>query len=600
MSRRMKSSDLIANIFNANGINQFFGVQGGAVVHLFDSLHKNTKNRIIYTHHEQAAALAAVAAAKIQYKPSVCIVTTGPAGTNALTGLLAAWQDSVPTIFISGQTRKEQTSYGLPVRQRGSQECNILDVVKPWCKYTKLVTHESEIEEVIQEAIKHSKSGRPGPSWIDIPVDIQWQYVECKEPYIQLIEKHGQSYEEEEELNKCLDWLRNSQKPLIVFGRINYDEITLKKFKYYLCAKQIPSVNTWGSATITKGYPNNIGIIGVSGQPAANYAVRKSDCLVFIGSHFSVTQSGNSYQALTSNQAMIYVNIDQGELDNLSNKAETIAKIKMDGNIFLNKILDKCPELEKNYVNRESWNKHLKCVGDELSPWNAYTYHRDEKYLNPHEYISMLYSKLKEDDCVVIDGGGCALYAGHQNIPRSGKFQVICSTSLSAMGTGLPELCGVLSTHRKSKEKRNICIIGDGSLMFNLQELQTIKTNFSNATIIVINNDGYLAIRHTQKEFLQKKYYGTAGGDFGLEIASIKNIAKTLGYSYKKITRDDNIEKVIDLTLDKSDQHLIIELLVAPNHSNLYMASFKDDSKGSKVQQDLHLMKPFETYIFAE
>ena len=170
----MKLSHYLAKSLENLGVTHVFGVQGGAVVHLFDSIHTQTDIKVCYTHHEQSAALAAVSCAKKTGRLSVCITTTGPAASNALTGLLASWQDSVPVLFISGQTRASQTSYGLNIRQRGSQECNILDVVQPWTKYSSLIERAVDLPSALTEACEISLEGRQGPVWLDIPVDLQW------------------------------------------------------------------------------------------------------------------------------------------------------------------------------------------------------------------------------------------------------------------------------------------------------------------------------------------------------------------------------------------------------------------------------------------
>ncbi len=175
--QRIKLTDVIANSLSDNNVNTVFGVQGGAVVHIFDSIHQVTDINVCYNHHEQASALAAVANSKVNNTLGVCVVTTGPATTNSLTGLLSAWQDSIPILFISGQTRKEQTSYGKKVRQRGSQECNIIDVVKPWTKAQYLITEESDIQQIMKESIDICMEPRRGPVWIDVPVNLQWSNV---------------------------------------------------------------------------------------------------------------------------------------------------------------------------------------------------------------------------------------------------------------------------------------------------------------------------------------------------------------------------------------------------------------------------------------
>ena len=594
----MKLSHYLAQVLQHLGVTHVFGVQGGAVVHLFDSLHTQTNIKVCYTHHEQSAALAAVSSYKYTTNLGVCIITTGPAATNALTGLLAAWQDSTPILFISGQTRLSQTSYGLKVRQKGSQECNILDVVKPWCKYTALVRHQSELPSIINEAYILAVEGRPGPVWIDLPVDLQWSELDTSSEYI--VPEINSKLKPENHMVSAFEAIFSSKRPLFVLGRINYNKEIVTKFLASLKCLDIPVASTWGSATISKGACTSSGIIGVSGQPSANYSVRASDYVVFLGCHFSVTQSGNSYKAITDKQVFVFVNIDTNELNNIECPVHA-TKLNIDVNLFMQRFLEyvNVNEFRLRSENRRSWVDHIEFVAESLAPYAAAQLLTVDEWLNPHHFLCSLYSRLEQNDLVVIDGGGCALYAGFQCLPRDADFFVTCSTAISAMGTGLPELCGAGIAN--NKDGLNICLIGDGSLMFNLQELQTIKTNLDSSVILVLNNSGYLAIRHTQGLFLDNRYFGTSGNHFGVDIPPIPAIANCFNYDHIALTKNDQVDICVEKIIASRGckNHLIIELVVSPDHTNLFTASFsKIDVDNNSFQQDLHLMKPFEAFEF--
>jgi acetolactate synthase-1/2/3 large subunit len=595
----MKLSHYIANALQYLGVTHAFGVQGGAVVHLFDSLHSESNITVCYTHHEQSAALAAVSNAKFTGRLGVCVTTTGPAATNALTGLLAAWQDSTPVLFISGQTRLSQTSYGLNVRQRGSQECNILDVVRPWTKYSSILENPSDITQILNEAYTKAMEGRPGPVWIDLPVDLQWSNVSV-DTGLSTASVMKPRISNVDHLFAALQLIASAKRPLIVMGRLPYREDALNKFLSTIQKINIPIASTWGSATIAKGSVTSAGIIGVSGQPAANYSIRASDCLVFIGCHFSITQSGSNYASMADGQSRIFVNIDQEELAHAPAHLDSFL-VNIDANKFLEFFVDNIShcDLSSNVLNRQKWIQYIEYIVDALSPQRASLIANSDDRLSPHLFLCALYAKLKESDLVVIDGGGCALYAGFQCIPSHAMFKVICSTSISAMGTGLPELCGAGITN--TADSVNICVIGDGSLMFNIQELQTVKTNLNSSIIIVINNSGYLAIRHTQKEFLDGRFYGTSGSGFGVEIPSIRSIANAFALEYILVDSNDQIDVIINELLSpiSRQRHLLVELIVSPNHSNLFTASFIKNSENSYTQQDLHLMEPFANFEYS-
>ena len=548
---------------------------------------------VCYTHHEQAAALAAVSNAKAYNSIGVCVVTTGPAASNALTGLLAAWQDSVPVIFISGQTRLEQTTYNLKVRQRGSQECNILDVVDPWVKGSYFVNQPNKIGNILDEAVRECTTNRKGPVWIDLPVNLQWQLIEYKKKSFTITNSSIDNEKNSLEFLKCLEEIKSAKKPLFILGRPVKSSKLLNPFLEKLTKKNIPVVHTWGSCNNYVEGLLNVGIIGMSGQLPANIALRASDKLIFLGSHFSITQSGNSYKAFSKSQSATFVNIDEEEVKNLVNKMKS-RNIFNNVEYFMKRIIDDSFEdFDKTQLN--SWNKFLNEISKLTSPEKACNSKSFKNFVSPHQFIIELYKNLNEEDCVVIDGGGTALYAGFQCMPRDSKFKVLCSTSISAMGTGLPELCGAAIG---KKFKRNFCIIGDGSLMFNLQELQTLKTNCPNSIIIVINNQGYLAIRHTQKEFLEGRYYGTSNENKQLDIPEIKLIAETFEYEYQKINSSEDMNKVLKYILNENKKSMIIELLCPPDVENLYTPSFKKNEDGTFTPNDLSQMKPFEDFDY--
>lgn len=592
MTHKFKLSDLVATILKENNVEAVFGVQGGAVVHLFDSIHRKTNIKVCYNHHEQGSSLAAVAHAKALERLGVCIVTTGPATTNALTGLLAAWQDSIPVLFISGQTRKEQTSYGLGVRQRGSQECNILEVVKPWTKERILVDENTDLGNELQRAIDIAFSGRKGPVWVDIPVNLQWSKLDYKKNIV--LEKNKEKVSKYvNEIAKIQKDLLESNKPLIVFGRNNLERQQRKNLFQFASDFNIPIATTWGSATIVNNQANNVGIIGVSGHQSANLAIRAADYVLFIGCHFSSTQAGNNYKKISNSQRFVYINIDKSEMEHLfiKNKSEYYI---CDSRIFVNELLSL--PITKNPKNScFNWNNFINNISDDLSPVQSVSILKDKLFVSPHQFICDVYKKLESNDYVVIDGGGTALYAGFQCIPRDATFKAICSTSISAMGTGLPELVGASFDPHGN---RFYCIIGDGSLMFNVQELQTIKTNCSPTMIIVINNNGYLAIRHTQSQFLESRFYGTSDTQ-GLEIPSIKEIAKTFGFNYIYLDKQTNYHEILEKSLNyQKGGHTILEIFANDNHKNLFTASFTKNADDTFTPNDIHLMQPFDNYDY--
>ena len=314
----MKFTDVLVSILKANGVSHVFGLQGGAVVHIFDSFEKSGVG-VTYTNHEVSAALAAAAHAKVTGEIGCVAITTGPGCTNAITGLLGAWQDSIPCIFLSGQVRSNHTSYGRKVRQVGTQEVNICDVVEPLTKYTKFISNKDDLIPELYKAIEIAHDGRPGPVWIDLPVDFHWSDIPFDKNNI--LEFKGTNNASlllnHDDALKSLELLNDSQKPLFVFGyglRLSGHLSHLNKLIEH---NNIPFVTTWTASDLfPTEHPLNLGIIGMSGQRGANRAVFNSDLLICLGTHLSISQTTTLFDSYAPDAKKIIVNIDSDQLDN--------------------------------------------------------------------------------------------------------------------------------------------------------------------------------------------------------------------------------------------------------------------------------------------
>ena len=566
----MKVTDLIATVLKKNDINFAFGLQGGAVVHIFDSFIKN-KIDITFTHHEESAALAAVSNAKTTGEIGCAVVTTGPGTTNAITGLLAAWQDSIPVIFISGQARSEHTSYNKKVRQVGTQEVNICDIVKPITKYTKFINNKNIVLKEITKALKIAKSGRPGPVWLDLALEIQWQDIKIDKTKIKYIKKENylSSFRI---INQAVKEINQCKKPLFVIGAgVKNSGLKASELKKFFLKKNIPFVLTWNTIDLFEtNMKENLGIIGMSGLRGANKAIFNSDLIICLGNHLPIPQTTTLYDAYAPQAKKIIINIDKDQLKNLNVKFDL--KINMDAKLFFNRISKKIHMKYNWYSNfkKDNWYEPKR-----------------SKYLNPNKFIRQLSNELTEESAIIIDGGGTALYAGFQSIIIKKKTRVICSSSISSMGTGLAETIGADSS---KSFKKLVCIIGDGSLLMNSQDLQTIAQKKINVIIVLVNNEGYLAIRHTQKEFLKGKYIGTSAPD--ITFPNFEKLIKAYGLKYLKIKNDDSIKKTIK-KVNKMKGPIVCELFTDPDSKSLFKQGYKKIENGTYAPMDLSEMFPF-------
>lgn len=567
----MKVTDLIAKLLKQNKIDHAFGLQGGAVVHIFDSLIKNKIN-ITFTHHEESAALAAVSNAKARQEIGCAVVTTGPGTTNAITGLLSSWQDSVPVIFISGQARSNHTSYNKKVRQVGTQEVNICDIVRPITKYTKFIKDKETVIYEFNKAITIAKSGRPGPVWLDLALEVQWQDVKINKDKINFIKQQKPKFSSNN-FKQSIKELNSSVRPIFILGAgIKTSGININELKKFFSKNKIPFVLTWNTIDLfeTK-LRENLGIIGMSGLRGANKAVFESDLIICLGNHLPIPQTTTLYDSYAPNSKKIIVNIDKNQLKNLNVSFDY--KLNLDAKFFFDKIKNKIK------VKKSDWYINYKSL-------NWYEPKKD-KYVNPNRFLKRLSHEINDKTGYIIDGGGTALYAGFQSIEIKKNTNVICSSSISSMGTGLAETIGADAS---KKFKRLICIIGDGSFLMNSQDLQTISQKKINVIIVLVNNKGYLAIRHTQKEFLNKKYYGTKSPD--ITFPNFKNLSKAYNINYLKVKNEKKLDLIIK-KIQKLKGPIICELCTNPDSQSLFKQGYKTNKDGTFSPMELSEMYPF-------
>ena len=419
----MKLTDYITSFLVDQGIDNIFGVTGGGVVHLFDSISKTENISAVYCHHEQAAALAAVAYAKVNNNIGAAIVTTGPGCTNAITGVLAAWQDSIPCIFISGQARKEHTSHGTKLRQLGTQEMDILPVVQPITKYVVMVDDPENIRYILEKAIYLAFDGRPGPVWIDLPLDFQWTDIDINTlTSFKIPDKVENHFDKltHESIDLCLSLLADSKRPLFFAGNGIHLGHAEDKFKEIIDQLNIPFVSTWTASDIIPDENNlNIGRVGISGQRGANIAVQNCDLLICIGSHLGITHTGTMFSSFAKNAKIIMVDIDENELSN-----ETVHvdfPILSDSKLFLDGLLSCINNFNIN--NIDSWRKSC----NNFRKYNEVPCNVDSNsgFINPYIFLNKLSTEMMDGDIVVVDGGGTNLYMSFQGIKLKNNQRII-------------------------------------------------------------------------------------------------------------------------------------------------------------------------------
>jgi acetolactate synthase-1/2/3 large subunit len=551
-------------------VDTIFTVSGGGCIFLIDSLTNIEGVNYIATHHEQAAAIAAEGYSRMHNKLGACIVTSGPGGTNAITGVLGAWVDSIPMIVITGQVNKEMTTnynnlYNL--RQLGDQEFNIVETVKHMTKYAVQVNDPKDIKYHLDIACKLATSQRPGPVWLDIPLNVQSADINPDE----LI---GNNSVEDTEQIKChndildrvAEKLNKSKKPLLIVGngiRLSGGIDQLKKFISKIKIPVISAVN--GNDLINDDYEGYAGRFGTHAQICANNLISEADLVLSIGSRLYVRQTGYNFKGFAENACKIYVDVDINEL----NKPTLYPDIPVhsDAKFFLEQMIDR----DINIVDKE-WLNY--CSNKYKETPTVLQRHRDKKdFVSHYHFVETLGSLLKPTDHVVTSDG-TANVATMQVLKLKGDQRLITNTGNAPMGYGLPAAIGAASTRIPV-----VCIEGDGSLHLNVHELQTVKHYNLPIKIILFNNDGYTSIKISQKAFFNGKFVASEKNS-GVSFPNFKKLINAYDLKYMSIENHSSMKDTLKEFLSLEGP-AVLEVFTDPEefHEPKVVAKLGSDSK---------------------
>jgi len=537
---KIRVVDYIADKICELGVKDVFTLTGGGAMFLNDCVAKHPDLRAICNHHEQACAMGAVGYAKYTNNFGVVMVTTGCGSTNALTGLLEAWQDNVKCLFISGQVNKSQATYGinLPLRQLGVQEANIVDVVRPICKYTNMITDPDRIRFEVEKAIHIASEGRPGPVWLDIPLDVQGAYIDVEEclPYPKRPNMHIKKEITEAETKSLAEMFDKSDRPILLIGNgVRLADAT-EDLKNFVERYNIPTVATFlGVDLLESDHPLMIGRVGIKGNRAANFAMQNSDLLITVGTRLGVPVTGYNYDTFAREAKIVVVDIDREEHQKKTIKIDKL--IGADAKNFLqNTTFNKRSDQQWSDTClrwKESWRI---CNPD----WN-----KNNEGIDLYYFMDRL-SKNNKENAVVVSDAGSAYYVPSQFLDIAPGQRHITSGAQADMGFTIPAAIGV-SVAKDDTEV--VGITGDGSFQTNVQELQTIKHYNLPIKLFVWNNHGYLSIRTTQRKFFDGRFIGV-DADSGVSLPDIKKITDAYGLKYFKIETIEELDSGIQEVLN--------------------------------------------------
>ena len=586
MSKEKRVADFIAEfVYSKLGVKHVFTVTGSGIMHLTDGVNCHEKLQTIYPHHEQTSSMAMDAYARATENIGVGYFTTGPGSTHAITGLGGAWQDSVPCLFISGQVKFESTNNYAKIdglRQFGVQELDMIPIVKPLCKYATTLTDPSQVRYEFEKAVHIAKSGRPGPVWIQIPMDVQAAIID-EEKLSGFTADDNIPTAKDEEIKQIIELLKNAKRPVIISGQgirisgaIELLEKVTTKFK-------IPVVTPYlGIDTMRHDLLQYVGKTGNKGDRAANLAMQNSDLIISIGSSLHVTVTGFVYEYFAREAKKIVVDIDE-----TSHKKPTIKIdhfILSDAKNFLEKILK---FLENEEFDFSKWAEQCN-VWKKKYPVCLPEYKQIKGEINSYVFVDALSKHSKENDIFVSDAGGTFFITSQAiQLTKPGQ-RYIPSSGMATMGYTLPAAIGISVATNKG---RVLASTGDGSFQQNIQELQTMVQYDLPIKLFVWNNDGLNATRSA----LTTYFNGRMGGDSketGISFPDTSKIATAYGIKFIKITEYEELDEKIDEVLN-FDGPVICEVIMPRTQPTLPTGSSRINPDGSFSSRPLEDMAPF-------
>ncbi|MFH0749615.1 MAG: thiamine pyrophosphate-binding protein [Candidatus Gottesmanbacteria bacterium] len=564
---KIKLSDYIVKFIEGIGVKHIFLIPGGGNIHIIDSIGNSKRIKYVCNYHEQACATGAESYARITGNIGVCVVTTGPGSTNAITGMLGGWLDSIPMLIISGQVKRELLGSGKGMRQLGDQEINIVDIVKPIAKYAVTIMDPNEIRYHLEKAVFLAKTGRPGPVWLDIPLDIQGSYIDPKELSSFDESKINAVGSDRKLLRKqvtlTLEKLRKSKRPVLYAGNGIRLSGGAKEFLTLVDMLNIPVLTSYaGYDLIPSSHPCFLGRGHAFGQRAANFILQNSDVFLSIGARLDIRTIGFTYKAFARGAYKVMVDIDKSELDKFILSLDL--KVNVDAKEFIEEMIRQLKKrpLKIHITDWFTYGRNL----NSAYPVVSKEYWKDKEFVNPYCFIETIGKYLAKNELIVLSDGVGSLNCMYQAFYVKSGQRIILNNGSAQMGYGLPAAIGV--AFASDNKKRVICLEGDGSLQLNIHELQTMKYYNLPIKLFIFSNDGYLSIRNTQNNLFGGRHVAVDSRS-GVSAPDFVKVAKAYGFKAIRINNHQDMEKKIREVLKEPgpivcDIHAVRNLMLTP------------------------------------
>ena len=590
----MKVSEIIVRILELRGYKHVFMVTGGGSMHLNDSFGRSKLISVVPLHHEQSCSIAAESYYRTANLPAIVNVTSGPGGINALTGVYGAYVDSIPLILISGQVRSDHLvkNIGGDLRQFGDQEADIISMSKPITKSSIQLNSRIDIVKVINDQITLAISDRPGPVWIDIPLDIQAAELDISINELTAktknvsINRQAVSKEQIKQLELLQNMLIQAKRPIIIAGNGIRLSNSVNKFHNLLEKLRIPACAVWNSHDLVSNDNHFFaGRPGADGERAGNFNMQNSDLLIILGARMHVRQVGFNHQSFARNAKKVMVDIDLQEL-NKPNLGIDL-KIQMDLSSFFDKFTDLLDSKDHSYSsnnNHKSFLNWCKKNVQDLQVMQPHHYKAAKGTINPYLFVERLFERLDKNATVITGDGTAAVVTFKAAYLREGQ-RLYTNKGCANMGYDIPALIGSLH----AKEEKKILITGDGSLMMNIQDLASLKPfKKKDIKIFVLNNSGYHSIRQTQINYFDNFEVG-CGESTNLFFPDLRKIADCFDLDYFLVNDSKTLNKAIENTTKKLK---LIEVIIDKNQSFEPRVESKKLDDGSMVSSPLEEMSP--------
>ncbi len=585
----MKLTDyVIDRLATLYGVRDIFMISGGGAMHLVDSVGKETRLRYLCPHHEQAAAIMAEGYSRVTGRLAVLVVTSGPGGTNTLTGVIGQWLDSVPVLYLSGQVKQETTIEScrdLGLRQLGDQEINIVDIVRPVTKYAAMVKDPQNIRYQLDKAIYIATHGRPGPVWLDIPLDVQAALVDPESLAAYDSREDEIPFDRAalaSQVERVAALLQKAERPLFVAGQGIRISRGIDLFRRVVDKIGIPVITSFcGYDLMPSDHSLFVGRPGTLGTRFGNFALQNADLLITVGSRNNIRQVSYTRGDFAKNAVKVMVDIDEAELKKPSFHPDIA--ICADASEFLT-LLDEAAETRP----LPRWNSWIDWCKERKRryPVVLAEYWDDKKLVNPYCFTQALTESLSEGTTIVAGNGTACVALFQAGVVKDGQ-RSFWNSGCASMGYDLPAAIGACV----AAEKTVVCLAGDGSLQMNIQELQTVSHNRFPVKLFVLNNGGYVSIRQTQDSFFEGRRVA-CGPDSGVTFPDIRRVALAYGIPSSVISGHEGMKEKIREVLSTPGP-FVCEVLLSPEQNFSPRVSSKKEPDGRIVSKPLEDLYPF-------